>query len=139
MLDSGLKVANDTIINEVQDYIDPYSEGIGRGKAPIGAKCTITTPETVSININAKINGADADEVKKNFIIKLQNYLDVVIKDRWEVENSYIVSYAVVGSILLNSIFEKNGSDYVDFLLNDSLDNITLIDNIPVIGEVILT
>jgi uncharacterized phage protein gp47/JayE len=53
--DSLNQVANTQLINDFQNYLDPGSNGLGNGKAPIGAKVTVTTGVKKDININAEI------------------------------------------------------------------------------------
>lgn len=48
-------VASETLLEEFQTYMDPNSEGLGNGVAPIGAEVTVTTATAVPINIVAKV------------------------------------------------------------------------------------
>lgn len=49
------QIANEQLIADFQNYLDPGSTGLGNGKAPIGSKVTVTTGIKKDININADI------------------------------------------------------------------------------------
>lgn len=55
ILSSENTIASQALIDEFQEYLDPNKEGLGMGKAPIGAVVTVTTAQEVPININAQV------------------------------------------------------------------------------------
>ena len=55
ILDSENQVASAGLIADFQEYLDPNSEGLGNGVAPIGAIVTVTTATAVDINVSADI------------------------------------------------------------------------------------
>lgn len=90
-------IASQTLIDDVQEYLDPNSEGLGNGKAPIGAIVTVSTAQEVNIDINATVVlrvGFDAPvglEESINEYLKTLNYY----------RNS--VSYIALGAIFANN------------------------------------
>lgn len=59
ILDSNNEPASTALINEFQEYLDPKSEGLGNGVAPIGSIVTVSTATTVTINVSATITLAE--------------------------------------------------------------------------------
>lgn len=55
ILDIENKPASDELIDEFQEYLDPNSEGLGNGKAPIGAIVTVSTAAEKVINITSDV------------------------------------------------------------------------------------
>ncbi|MEY8763330.1 MULTISPECIES: baseplate J/gp47 family protein [Clostridium] len=143
--DSNQGLPDQTLINAVQEYIDPKGEnnntwGVGAGAAPLGAYCTVASPIAKTININVQVS-KDAnytdDEVKQNITDYITGYLQSIALDE---DNNY-VSYAKVGNLILNA----NGvMDYSSLTINGGNANIPLsLTNesceIPVLGAVTIT
>jgi len=66
LIDTDKRAASQEIVDAVKEYIDPTA-GVGEGRAPIGAKATVSAAEEVPINISAKLtlaSGATLQEVK---------------------------------------------------------------------------
>lgn len=64
--DSTGQPAGEELVAAVQAYIDPESEGAGRGQAPIGAQCFVSAAAEKKIVIACKVfksNTAEADSV----------------------------------------------------------------------------
>lgn len=55
ILDASNRAANSELVAEFQEYLDPNSEGMGNGVAPIGSIVTVTTATEVPIDITAKL------------------------------------------------------------------------------------
>ncbi|GAA0181419.1 baseplate J/gp47 family protein [Clostridium sediminicola] len=133
-----MQPASSELISSVQEYLDPNSEGLGKGKAPIGAFCTVQAPESITIDISADISGVSSDNVTATFTKKLKEYFqDLIVKD-WQMKDSYVVSYAKIGAILLEAIDEAGGIDYSNITVNSYTSNIQMTENIPVVGRVTL-
>ena len=43
----------------MQDYIDPDSEGAGRGQAPVGAQCFVTAATGKAITVSCTVSKSD--------------------------------------------------------------------------------
>lgn len=48
-------VATQALIDEFQEYLDPNSEGLGNGIAPIGAIVTVTTAMAIALNVYLEV------------------------------------------------------------------------------------
>lgn len=55
ILNAENKVASETLVKEFQKYMDPNSEGLGNGVAPIGSIVTVSTATERVINISVDI------------------------------------------------------------------------------------
>lgn len=55
-------VASDTLIDEFQEYLDPNSQGLGNGVAPIGAIVTVTTATEKVVDITVDVYLEDGYE-----------------------------------------------------------------------------
>ncbi len=53
--DSSNHKASSELIKTFQEYLDPEKQGLGNGKAPIGAKVTVVTGNELNINIKGKV------------------------------------------------------------------------------------
>lgn len=131
ILDSENGVATPTLIEEFQKYLDPDSEGMGNGVAPIGAIVTVTTATEVPINVTAEVTfspGTDATEDIKSTLEKYFNQIAYV-------GNS--VSYYGVAATILG----VPGVIHVgDVTINGGTEDIMLEDEeIPVSGTITIT
>lgn len=79
IVDSDMNPAKTALINEVQEYIDPDSEGIGKGQAPIGAKCTVVsaTAKYVRPYFTLEYEG-NLNTVKENIKKEISRYLQQI-------------------------------------------------------------
>ncbi|RCX13270.1 putative phage protein gp47/JayE [Anaerobacterium chartisolvens] len=134
IIDSNKQPASEELVADVQQYIDPGSGGCGEGQAPIGAYCTVAPAEAVEINVTAEVSGADASEVAPLFERALAAYLaDIAF-------TGAPVSYARIGTILLESISQTGGSDYTGLTVNgDSGNIIPGPEQVAVVGTVSLS
>lgn len=72
------KPASTALVAEVQNYIDPKSEGKGIGTAPIGAKCYVSSATATNINIAGKVtlqSGAGQSETETAIKKAMEAYL----------------------------------------------------------------
>jgi len=123
IVDANNEVASQTLINTVQNYIDPSSAGTGLGQAPIGAYCTVTSATAKDIDVSVEIEvmtGATLAQATQNIENSIKNYFKSTV-----FVDSYI-SYAKIGACILNADGVK---DYNSLLVNNDTDNIALTDN----------
>lgn len=141
ILNSNNEIANQELIKKVQDYIDPYviddegnknGWGCGNGTAPIGAYCTVTTAESLKLNIkfSAKINSKyEGNTIYSNVENAIKTFLDEVKFCELEpTETSYFISF----SKLASKVALAEGIEDLDidtFKVNDSQENIIILDN----------
>lgn len=136
ILDKNGQPATPTLIKAVKDYIYPDKlPGKNRGgKAPTGAIVTIDTLNTLSINVEANYtftSGFDPEIVLTNLKDEITAYLKE-IKINGVVKYNSI--YSIVGAYVRNA---KGIDDFENLTVNGGIDNITLVDEVPAIGEVI--
>jgi len=117
IIDQEKQPASESLVKKVQDHIDPGSEGLGNGEAPIGAKCYVISATGLPINVKASVSrstGYTVEQVKANIEQSILNYLKSIA-----FMQNY-VSYARVGEAILNS---EGVEDYSDLLINDKAEN----------------
>lgn len=118
IIDSNKKPPSTTLINNVQEYIDPNSTGLGYGEAPIGAFCYVVGATALTINVSVTIVreiGYTAEQVLSTVTQALSRYLNSIA---FEVD---YVSYAAIGY----AIFECEGvADYSNLKINNTTSNI---------------
>ncbi len=141
ILDSNKNIPSPDLIKAVQDYIDPDSKGLGLGQAPIGAYCTVcgAIPKKLKIQNKIKLkSGIEKAEVINNIRTAIEEYLKTAAFD----ESVKYISYSRIGSLIMNAegVYDY---DSKDFLVNDDIDNIVLLDNdeiteVAVLDELII-
>lgn len=95
------------IVDEVQAYLDPGSQGLGEGKAPCGAEVTVAAATSLIINIVATIEiyaGAIMQNVEDAFEAAVRAYLKSIVFTG----NS--VAIAKIGSLLISTYGVSNYS-----------------------------
>jgi uncharacterized phage protein gp47/JayE len=125
------KQAPQSLINEVQELIDPGSKGIGEGKAPVGAKVTVATAGVTYISATIPElsieQGYTLEQVRSNVEEALSDYLS-------KINPGGVIRIQEAGSAIINAL---GVLDTGDLLLNGSRNNITLdITEFASLGEV---
>jgi len=123
--------AEPALVQEFQNYIDPNSEGLGNGVAPIGAKVTVTggTPITINVEANVVLNEGYTEPEGAEEAIS-QYLASIVFKKN-------TVSYMKIGSALLDC---PSIADLSNLKVNSGTGDIALTgDEIPVLGTLDLT
>lgn len=120
------QTANPQLIKEVQDVLDPNSEGLGQGLAPIGAIVTVDTATTKTINIDVEVvykSGKSTNNLQKI----LSEFFSEIAFDR------SVVSYLQVAGAISND----PNIDYITSLkLNSGTQDIPLQANeVPTLGD----
>lgn len=114
--------ADTALVSEVQEYIDPNSEGKGEGQAPIGAYCTVVSALAKNIDISVDITlsaGYTLDEAKINISNSLKSYLaSIAFKQNY-------ISYAKIGDGVINS---EGVEDYTNLTVNSGIVNVSVVD-----------
>ncbi len=124
-----------SLIEELQEYMDPAVEGVGEGIAPLGAFCTVVGATEVSINISFNVllaDGYTAAQAIAEVETAMTTYFKTLSLNNDE--DTLIVRYTQVSSIITNL---ASIDDFSSLLVNAGNSNITiLITQVPVIGEV---
>ena len=128
----GNKPTSEELVKEVKTYIDPYPEGEGRGKAPIGATVTVVSCVEKSINIKADLvlkDGYSIEIISDSVKNSIENYLQGL-----DFNTTDYISYARVG----NAILTTDGIiDYSNMLIDDNNKNVTIAENeIVTVGNI---
>lgn len=133
IINANKRAADTKLVQNVKDYIDPQPEGHGEGKAPIGATLTVVSAVEKTIDITATVvlaSGYTIQQVQDAFVVNIQTYLSDLAF------NSTYISYAKIGSLLLNT---AGVVDYNDLTLNTGTANVALQDEeIPAAGTISL-
>lgn len=119
--------ASTELIEKVQKILDPNSEGLGEGKAPIGAIVTVDTGEELKVNITVSVKYKQGKTSAPTLKKELEDLLGNIAFDR------SVVSYLQVAGIISNNA----DVDYITSLtINDGQVDIPLSGNqIPVLGD----
>lgn len=126
ILSASNRAASDELITEFQKYLDPNSEGMGNGVAPIGAIVTVATATELPINVSATVTMKSGYSDTSVITTALTNYFGEIAYEKSQ------VSYMAVGSVILNAL----GVDSISGLtINGGTSDINLADEqIPVLG-----
>lgn len=88
--------ASGTLVADFQEYLDPGSEGLGNGAAPIGAKVTVVSGTQKDINISATIELAEGYSEATGAAEAITQYLANITYDKTS------ISFMRLGSALLD-------------------------------------
>ncbi len=126
ILSASNRAATDELVNEFQEYLDPNSEGMGNGKAPIGAFVTVNTATEKLINVSATVKLKSGYEDTTPINTALSNFFANIAYQK------STVSYMSVGAEILKLDFVDSISN---LLINNGTSDIVLSDEeIPVAG-----
>ena len=131
IINSESEPASVELVNTVQEYIDPNSDGLGDGVAPIGAYTTVESAQALAINLSLTVttmDGYTAEQAKENIEESVTAYLrSIAFKQGF-------VSYAQVGNAILDS---AGVLDYSGLTMNGGNANIIVgNEEVAVLGGV---
>lgn len=126
IINDQMQTADETLIEAVQEHIDPEGKGLGLGEAPVGAYCTVTSAEALTIDISVTLTVLD------DYTVDIQPAIREYLQSIAFKEN--YVSYARIG----DAIFDVPGvKDHADLLVNGEAVNISVPDkSVAVLGMV---
>lgn len=160
ILASDLTPANPSVVERVQNIICPSEDGEdvpspnGYGFAPIGAAVTITTAQTVTVNVSAVIEldpslpeTAKAADYQAQIQQNIQDYIDSVNAQWGSALKGYAVEYIVTVYIarIIAAIITVDGIVNVSSVtINGSPNDLKLtetaeLQQIAALGEVIIS
>lgn len=132
--DNAGQPASPALVKSVQDYIDPDSEGAGRGQAPIGAQCFVSAATAKKITLAATVSKSDtADEESVTAAIKsaVADYLASTV---------FAQSYVSYGQIAAAILSAEGVVDFEGLAVGGGTSNIAVGEReCPVLGEVTIT
>ena len=136
ILNSEFNKASSTLIQTVQNEIDPTQDGFGVGIAPIGHIVTVNTADEVSINIKTNITfqeGYNFNGLKTEVTDAMNAYL-LEIRKQWANEENSVVRISQIETRILNitGVVDVNGTT-----INGATSNLVLGSyEIPVLGVI---
>lgn len=136
ILNSDYDIASSTLIETVQEIIDPPPQGTGVGLAPIGHTVTVVTGETVPINIKTTLefdSGYSWTNLKSTIENVLEEYY-LFLRQDWANNQTTVVRISQIETRLLAI---DGIVDITDTKINNSAKNLTLqVNQIPIMGSV---
>lgn len=136
IINSEYNVASDTLVNSVQEAIDPTQDGTGAGMAPIGHIVTVVSCEESPIDISVRCTFNDGytwSSVKDAVENAVNEYL-LEMRKNWADTTTSVVRISQIENRILNI---EGIIDVQDTTLNGSTDNLALeFEKIPVLGGV---
>ncbi len=137
ILNSNYSKASTTLINAVQEALDPTQDGGGLGIAPIGHRVTVDTVVEIAVNIVTSIiydSGYSYTGLQSQIIQKISDYL-LELRTDWSNQNELVVRVAQVEARLLTII---GILDITGTKINGTANNLALTGyQVPVLGGVI--
>lgn len=126
ILSSSNRAASEELVNEFQEYLDPNSNGMGDGVAPIGAFVTVSTATELPINVSATVTMKSGYTDTTPINTALTNYFGEIAY------NKSMVAYMNVGAVILS----VEGVDTIaNLTINDGTADIPLdVEQIPILG-----
>lgn len=128
--------ASQVVVDQVQEYVDPGSQGLGEGVANLGAYFTAVAANGLVIDISFSVvtkQGSTIDDVVLQATEAFTAYLKDIVLNTPENEDM-VVRVSAIGNIIydLESVL-----DYSDLMLNNNTSNIFIdIESVPVLGVV---
>lgn len=137
IIDTDFNAPTSEFVSHVQELIDPTEfKGEGYGTAPIGHKVTVQGVEKEEINVACEVmlNGVTVGQIEKQVSETLEAYF-AELRANWMQDVDIHVRITHIESRLL----EIEGiEDIASTRLNDVANNITLVEEIPVLKKVML-
>ena len=139
IVDSNNEPANNTLVNAVQEYIDPYELingvkvgwGCGNGQAPVGAYCTVVSATRKNINVSVDVylkSGAPVIGTKTAIGDAITAYLRTTVFEK------AFVSYAAISAAIYNC---DGVDDFENLTVNSGTDNVSITDvECPVLNSI---
>ena len=142
--------ASSTLVENIQNAIDPPTQGLGLGLAPIGAQVTIVAPTAIATNVSATVileAGYSLSQVQPLVQTAIDAYL-LSVRQSWATQLGTIdVSYAadVYLSRVIAAIVDVTGiANATNVTINGNASDLILTENsttqqVPVLGTVTLS
>lgn len=137
IINSSYSAASDTLVNSVQEAVDPNKKGMGVGIAPIGHKVTVESAKELSVSVACDLvlyPDYTWTQVKPQAEDAVKAYL-LDLRKQWEKsEGEVVVRISQIENRLLNldGVMDVTGTR-----INGAESNLELAQNeIPVLGGV---
>ena len=137
VINSSYEAPSTTLVDSVQQEIDPTRDGEGNGLAPIGHRVTVAGVEAVEINVEMTVTCSGTvvfDDIKSFIESAIQKYFKG-LSESWAEEDNITVYSRQVQAAIITSV--KEIEDITSFQMNGIDGNIELTsDQVPVLGGV---
>lgn len=151
ILDSNFNAPSSTLINTVQQAIDPHYNddyaGKGIGQAPIGHVVTVVGASNFTVNVQCQIEmttGLIVNQVRAGIEQNIRDYLLSLRKQWHQATDLNIYGLKVIRARVESAILNATGvTNVISCKLNNANLDITLqedeiLQQIPILGEVII-
>jgi uncharacterized phage protein gp47/JayE len=133
--------ATQTVVDDLQLYLDPNSDGLGEGKAPCGAAVYVEAAIGLNVGISATVvldNNYTLQQVTDSFTASVESYIEsLVFYQNESTKENYPVAYNQIGALLITTDGVMN---YSDLTLNGGTIDVPVgTKEAPVLGTVSLT
>ncbi len=136
IINSQFRKPSNTLIQYVQEELDPGYTGEGDGVAPIGHVVNIVGVKETTVNFTFTLtldSGKTFDDVQDAIETAIESKL-AELRQQWSNTNGIVVRKSAIESLLLNI---DGIVDVTDTLINGSASNLALdVEHIPVLGVV---
>lgn len=128
---TNFQVAEQGLVDAFQNYLDPNSEGLGNGVAPIGAIVTVSGGVEKPIDINGNVVLAEGYSSLEGVTEAITNYIGSITY----IKNN--VSYLRLGATIIDV---PSVGELTDLKVNGGVTDIPLVgEEIPVLSNLNLT
>ncbi|MFD0712854.1 baseplate J/gp47 family protein [Paenibacillus sp. GCM10027626] len=138
LIANDFNVPSATLIENVQEAIDPAPQGKGLGQAPIGHTVTISGVAAVTINVETTLTlaaGMTIGQVQSDVEAAIGEYM-LMLRRSWAAETELVARISQIEARILTV---PGIADVTGTKLNGSTGNVTLqAEEIPLPGTVIL-
>lgn len=128
----------DSLIEQIQEEMDPGSEGVGQGRVLLGCKFYAVAAGQEAVNISFDVviaSGYSLESTQDTVRQELIRYMKSIALDTSDGEDM-VAQYMKVIGILANTAGIK---DLANLTLNALAENVIIsVDNIPVLGELVM-
>lgn len=136
VINSEFEVPSDTLIEQIQEAIDPSQDGEGTGIAPIGHIVNVEGVATLPVIVATTVTcdaGYVFEDIKSHIETKIKEYL-LSIAQTWADNENLVVRRSQIEAAILSIPYVL---DVTDTTLNGDTENIILdSDTIPIFGGV---
>lgn len=128
LVDAEGDPADEDLIAEVQELLDPNGNGDGSGEAPIGAVCTVQAARTVSLDVVARLMAAEGADVSALHDVVRAAVIDLIRK-------TALAGTSLRHSALVDAVMVEGVLDYLELTVNGASGTVYFeAEEIPVHG-----
>lgn len=127
IIDENKEAPTSELVATVQEYLDPNKEGLGEGKAPIGAVVTVVGGTNAYIDVRATITLASATADTSDISDNLRNYFRKIAFEKTTI-NIYEVASVILASASVADVNDVRIGRYVNGSTSYANANLTLGD-----------